>query len=522
MTVGGNPFQIARPSRAQRFSLRDWLPLACAMLGAAIFAMGVSSSAWARPSGPLATTVWVANGGAFNAGSLETFGAGQKRNTHPLYRNIGPDTLLQSFPGSPFFGTAPTGVALTPDSAHVSVAGELVDAVLTFSPTANGDSPPETVLFGPDTLLGLPSGDAYGLSPFFFDRIRNESQQVALIGFDELYVTNISTVLPLPSPIPSSLPTPVAAAAITEYPEGANGDVVPDEVIGGNSAVTALFEPVGIYVDTTTIELCLGKADNATDLCNGDSEHFFYYTRRVWTVQPAVGLVTIYVPEAGCRISEELSSQMYLPGPLWCHGTSGNPALQDNVLQQPPLGGVFPTTVDGLFPPIDGGTSTDPTDANFLAVQQYAEFPEVYITDLAGGFHGHGRIKFFFTVPVDQCLVPELTTDDVVIGCLAAIRGGLYGLPDGTIEGKKTILRKPMGIASEPVSAPSSSSQSSSYDDNLFVTNVDGNSIVQFSSTERGNINPDAYIRGRKTKMNQPTGIGVASPTMILSTPQNP
>jgi hypothetical protein len=510
MTVGGNPFQIARPSRAQRFWLRDWLPVAGAMLGAAIFAMGVSSSAWARPSGPLATTVWVANGGAFNAGSLETFAAGTKRNTPPLYRDVGPDTLLQSFPGSPFLATAPAGVALSPDSDHVSVVGSLVNAVLTFTPTANGDTAPETVLAGPDTLLGTPNGDTYGLSPLYFDA-HNQNQGV--IGtFNELYVTNIASVFPLP-PSPVGTPTPVVAASITEYPEGANGDYIPDEVIGGDPGVTVLYEPIGIYVDTTTIELCIGAADNATDLCNSPELSFNFPTRRVWVVQPALGLVTIYVPEAACNISAIL----FAPGAPWCAGSSGNPALQGNVLQQPPLGGVFPTTVDGLFPPIDGGTSTDPTNANFIAVQQFSSTPEVYITDLAGGFHGHGRIKFFSSFPIDECLV----TDTTGAICEVALRGVQYALPDGTIEGRKAMLGKPMGIAAEPVSLPGTNNQSSSFTDNLFVTNIDRNNIVQFSSTERGNVRPDAYIQGKKTKMNQPTGIGIV-PVVPLSAAQKP
>jgi hypothetical protein len=516
MTVGGNPFQIARPSRAQRFRLRDWLPGACAILGAAIFAMGVSSNAWAKKSGPLATTVWVANGGAFNAGSLETFAAGSKKNTKPLYRNVGPETLLQSFPGSPFLATGPAGVALTPDSpGHVSVVGQLINAVLTFSPTANGDTPPETVLAGPDTLLGTPGGDTYGPSPYYFD----SHSQAVVSYYNELYVTNIASVFPLPSPLPSSAPTPVVAASITEYPEGADGDYVPDEVIGGDPAVTVLFEPVGIYVDTTYYDLCIGVADNATDLCDYPELFFEDYTRRVWVVQPAIGLVSLFVPDAACSISAILFS----PFAPWCPGGSFNPALQSNVAEQPPLGGTFFTTEDGLTPAALGGTSADPTEPNFLAVQQYASLPEVYITDLLGGFHGQGRIKFFYTVPFDQCLVPELATDGVtVIGCLVATRGGLFGIPDGTIEGRKAMLGKPMGIASMPIMAPAAGSQSSSYDDNLFVTNIDRNNIVQFSSTERGNISPDAFIRGKHAKMNQPTGIGIMSPDMLLGTQQSP
>jgi hypothetical protein len=514
MTVGGNPFRIARPSRAQRFWLRDWLPRACAMLGAAIFAMGVTSSAWARPSGPLATTVWVANGGAFNAGSLETFAGGTKRNTKPLYRNVGPDTLLQSFPGSPFLATGPAGVAMTPDSPnHVSVVGQLINAVLTFSMTANGDSPPETVLAGPDTLLGTPGGDTYGLSPYYFD---SHSQGVAS-SYSELYVTNIDSVFPLPSPLPSSAPTPVVAASVTEYPEGANGDWIPDEVIGGDPLVTVLYEPIGIYVDTTSIELCLGEALTATDLCNDPYLSETFSTRRVWVVQPAIGLVSLFVPEAACDISYAFYLGGAFPEPLWCHGSSGNPALQPNVIQQPPLGGTFFTTEDGLPPPALGGSSTDPTDPNFIAVQQYASLPEVYITDLAGGFHGHGRIKFFYTVPFDQCLATATDGD-----CTVAVRGGLFGIPDGTIEGKKAMLGKPMGIAAMPTSAPVAGSQSSDYVDNLFVTNIDRNNIVQFSSSERGNVPPDAYIQGKKTRMNQPTGIAIPPLPLMISAPQNP
>jgi hypothetical protein len=517
-TVGGNPFRIARPSRAQRSGLRDWLPLACAMLGAAIFAMGTSSSAWARKSGPLATTVWVANSGAFNAGSLETFAGGTSRNTKPLYRNNGPDTLLQYFlPLGPFVATSPAGVAITPDSpGHVSVVGQTIGGVLTFSPTANGDTPPETFLIGPDTGLGTPAGDTYGLSPFYFT-VTGHSQGLAS-SFNELYVTSIA----------SSIDT---NGAVTEYPEGANGDQIPDEAIGGSPLVTAMAEPVGIYADVTHAEICLPPegtlvAAPPADYCDGGLIVATISTRRIWVVQRFLGLVTIYLPEVACAISP-YDPTASPPVPGFCPGQSLNTALPSYVAQQPPVGGAFFTTEDLLPPPSAGGTSTDPTNPNYIAVQPYPgpcaldsgfACPEVYVTDLAGGHRGHGRIKFFSTILNDACLVPDTTGTY----CLEALRGGLLGIPDGTIEGKMTLLRKPMGIAVQATSSPSSSNQSTSDVNNLFVTNVDANNIVQFSDTERGNVSPDAYIRGGKTKLHQPVGIAVPPPSMLISTNQHP
>jgi hypothetical protein len=487
MTVGGNPFQIARPSGARRARLRGWLPLASAMLGAAILAVGMSSSAWARPSGPLATTVWVANGGAFNAGSLVTFAGGSSRNSKPLFFNVGPDSLLQSFPGSPFLATGPTGVALTPDSDHVSVVGQLIDAVLTYTPTANGDVPPETLIAGPDTGLASPAGDAYGMSPYYFDTQANQQQLVRLVS-SELYVTNINS-------------------SVTEYPEGASGDYYPDEIIGGDPTVTFLAEPVGIYVDTAQFYFCTpygeqGPSPNPSDLCNYGMESGPVNTRRVWVVNRFLGIVTIYVPEVACDVYSG-----------FCR--NGNGSLPSNFAEQPPLGGVFPTTTDGEFPPIAGGSSTDPTNPNFIAVQPYATYPEIYITDLAGGYHNKkGRIKFFFAYPYDQCLESETDGD-----CLLALRGAITGLPDGQIGGMKTLLNKPMGIVASSTYVPSTK-QSSEYTDNLIVTNVDANNLVQFSSSERGNIPPDAFIRGKKTKLLQPTGIGISMPSMIWDAKQ--
>jgi hypothetical protein len=565
MTVGGNPFRIARPSRAQRSALRDWLLRAGAVLGATIFAMGVSSSAWARKSAPLATTVWVANSGALNGGSLETFAAGSKKNSKPQYRNVGQQSLLEFLPipgGSIVAAVNPAGVALTPDSNHVSVVGQLVflnsilgptGAMLTYTPTANGDVPPETIIMGADTGLGLPGGDAYGPSPYLF---YNRQQQIILPP-NELYVTNTNTVFPGEAGgecLPCASDSP--CGTVTEYPEGAGGtsladpaiDTAPDEVIGGDAAETALAEPVGIKVDTVSAELCYPPADTLaepptvpTDYCGGGTLVETIYTRRVWVVNRFLGLVTEYLPDLACALA-----------PSYCPGNSGITGAPTSLAQMPPFAAFFSTTdalppaSDATLPPACGSTtpspglcggdtgvpcSVDSTNPNYIATQIFASAcddlsggsltcPEVYVTDLAGGFKGNGRIKFFATIPADVCLA----TDTTGTYCVFAVRGALFGLPDKTIEGKKTRLAKVMGIAAQPAAIPVASSQSSAITgepDNLFVTNVDGNSILQFSSLEEGNVRPDAFVRGRRTKMNQPSGLAVTAPQMLISSPGN-
>jgi hypothetical protein len=518
MTVGGNPFQIARPFGARRARLRGWLTLGSAMLAAAILAVGMSSSAWAGagPSGPLAAQVWVANGGAFNAGSMVTFAAGSSKNAKPLYFNVGKASLLQNFPGSPFLATGPAGVALTPDGQHVTVAGELVaipgtdiqGAVMTYTPTANGDVAPEDVIFGGDipefstgTELSAPTGVVYGPIPFFYDA--QQSAQQIMLGSSELYVTNqLSAAFALPS--------------ITEYPEGsgnlggvpfaigfpvslASTDVEPDEVIYGAA------EPIGIYVDTAYMTYCIPGVESApttdpTTLCNTGIA-YETYTRRIWVVDRYLGAVLVFVPEFECNLGLNADA---------CHG---NGDLPPGHIALNPIGGIFPTTNDGVFPP----ASSDPTEPNYLAVGGVNSLtPDLYITDLAGGYHHKGRIKFFYTNLVDECIDRDTFGD-----CILALRGVVQGTYDGAISGSHTKLGKPMGIAAAPTGVAVSSNQSSAATDNIFVTNIDRNNIVQFSSGERGNIRPDAYIQGKKTKLLQPTGIAVV-PTLNLRANQQP
>jgi hypothetical protein len=338
---------------------------------------------------------------------------------------------------------APAGVAISPDG-HVAVADNLANAVLIFSGTADGNTAPEAVIAGPDTGLDTPSGLAYEAD-------------------GDLVVANSLGAVCATTP-PASCTTASAdlcsLGSITVYLPGANGDAVPDSTIKGCS--TALFEPVGIAVDRPDVTLFFFG-----------SPFEVFPSNRYWVTNLAVGYITAYLP-----------------------GFTGDGDVG-------PAGGFFATTTDGLLLASIGGASVDLSAADYLALGVAASpaAPDVYITDDTLGYKGEGRIKEFSTLGLELCFEADGDT------CILSYAPFDIGFFDTSIEGKKTKLNFPQGIAA----------LNTGGGDAIFVVNTDTNTLEEFSPGASGNVKPLIKISGARTKMHEPVGLAVPQPAATFT-----
>jgi len=479
MSVGGYRLGVTHRLFARRIRLRSLL---VALLAATALAAGVGGNAYAQ----LGSQVTVVNSGAIQGGSLETFGAGQAGNEFALLNVIGPLTLLGQYSAGGILGSliSPSGVAISPVDEHIYVTDSyaaLLGAagqVLVFSPTANGNSAPEQIIYDPG-LVADPNGVAFDVGK------PATSAPPSIDTEGDVYVANS---LPI-------LPGTCAVGSIAEFsrtdgtvpaPGAFPGPSAPKFVIQGCS--TLLFEPVGLFVDETVIDACLAslpghpfvlgpKCASATNctvaagtLCATTPFVFAVPTRRIWAVNRAAGFIGIYAPELA-----------HFLGADDCTG---------NVCNEPPVGG-FVSTVEG---------AGDPSTPNYLALNQSES--KVYVTDITGGAGGpkakKGRVKTFDTLNIPDCLVPVTISGSTY--CEVAEFPFTFGVFDSELSGKATKLYMPMGIGALTEGGGSAA---------LFVANVMANTVLEFGPDPSGDTPPNVIVRGGHTRLNQPAGLAL-------------
>jgi hypothetical protein len=413
----------------------QWLSFASGIFALTLVAVAVAGPAYAGPT--LTSNAVVSNSGAILSPSWETFAAGSKKHAKPINLDQGAATGLN----------APAGVAITADG-HVWVADNLANAVLEFSGTANGNTAPEAVIAGPDTGLNTPSG-------------------LVIDADGNLVVTNsLGATL---DPVSGAL---CSLGSITVYSPGSSGDAVPLLTIQGCS--TALFEPVGIVADATTVHIfALVGFDPITGAPIYADVADFPANNRYWVTNLAVGYITVYLPDF----------------------TGGGDA--------PPAGGFFATTTDGLLLASIGGASVDLSVPDYIALGAAIGLsPEVYISDDTLGYKGKGRIKEFSTLdvggPFVTCLA-HLDPLDPTSLCTEFYTPFEIGVFSTSIEGKKTKLNFPQGIAALNTGAG----------DAIFVVNTDTNTLEEFSPGASGNVKPMIKMSGARTGMHEPVGLAV-------------
>ncbi len=492
MTVGGNPVRAEHRLLARRIRLGGLL---VAMLMTMALAAGVSGNAYAQ----LSSQVTVTNSGAIQGGSLETFAEGQKGDQAALYDVAGPLTLLGQYSAGGILGSllAPSGNAISPVDGHVYVTDSYTTGpglVLVFSPSASGNSAPEQIIYD-ESMVISPNGVAFDVGnahPTVYGAGKksavssgglwpgNAAPSIETEG--DVYVASLFPELTYEGKACSY-------GSITEFlrtdgtPSTAGAFPAPSTpVFGIQGCGTALVGPVGLFVDETVLDLCVGEvecasASNCTAaaaaLCETGEVFPYWPTRRIWAVNRFAGFVTIYAPEFAWDL-----------GVADCNGS--------NICNEPPLGGFFYTT-EG-----DGDTTTP----NYIALDQ----PETraFITDLTGGAgnakHPHGRVKTFdlLNYPSGVCLYEFESGGNYY--CSDSYGPFVVGEPAGDLSGTATKLYMPLGIGAQ-----------TDGEDNvtLFVANANANTVEQFGPNPTGDIPATAKLQGGHTKLNQPAGLAV-------------
>jgi hypothetical protein len=545
MIEGGYLSGIGRRAR--------WLPsVSGAVVAAAVLGLAFATTAWAKKPG-LDLGVVVESTGSLLAGVNETFAGGSKGDAHPAQ-------AIQFVPGGL------SGVAESPSTVHNYAAASFLgtleldgfDALFIFSPTANGPFSPapsqnvEGDISGPHTCLNAPNGVAFDAN--FQSVVFGGPWQPLVDDTGQIYVAN-SGIDPI-SPFTMDASCEENAAFPTNanlaiYDSTALFDTPPNTLILGTGFLAPgipIVEPIGLYVDEADISGCRCNATgdyrktkcaassslDGLAVCNeqvvetsagleivpADNYNDVVYTRtrRLWEVDQALGLVQIFTPD----LSKALG---------FCYG------WYPTVCKAPAFGGIFETLAGG----------GDLTIPNYIAVNDGISFGTAYITDTILGKEsktvpqGLGRVKIFdfftanpypnsypssFPICV-QYLAATDTDGNPYHYCNAATKTG-YVLGDffGSIEGKKTKLDIPLGIASfsELFGAPSflipegvqstSSASAELIGDAVFVANTQANSVEEFGTTGLisgpNNVKPYSKVQGRHTLMNQPTGLGLS------------
>jgi hypothetical protein len=417
----------------------------------------------AAPKGSFDQNVLVANDGAVWAGSLATFKVGSKGNCRPEFFDLFPENSPEQY----------LGLAISPENLESYITATFGSAVLAFSPTANGKVPPQIVIAGPKTGLVFPEGVA-------FDSMQHPTVDTA----GQIYVANFC---PKPSKLGCNLNCTSNEneydGSITVYDAEASGDNAPNLTIEGCN--TLVDQPGGLFVDEATISICTGSADNADKLCDPSSGNSItpVRTRRIWLVDQTTvqngntGEVTIYAPELAAALN--LSN------------CASNPETGTPICNEPPLAGAFLA-------------ATDPSDFNipqFIAVNSSETI--AYLTDVRGGFKNRGRLKLFGLLGAPKCLATNSGGS-----CTSAVSPYISGDFMTAVAGSLTQLDSPMGV----------SVVSANGDDEVFVTNFESNSVVEFGPgalTSGGNVAPVAVAKGLRTNLNEPVGEAISPPPLI-------
>ena len=488
VNIGGDSSGFRRLSeRRERPTI--WAVLTQGVLVAALVVTATTSASAAGSPG-LGSKVATANGGGGaaltgpNISSIETFAAGTKNKQAPLFFDQGTETDLFNPTDIKF---SPLGLFLAVANTAAGVGGvPPVAGTLIFSANANGNTGPLQVLQTPLT---------------------DQTQGVAFDAEGDLWVSNLLPAHCLETAAKDCTPTSpdfCGLGSLQEFvPTGLEPSpfntvpvrtilpcgLVDPAVPADGSVVSDLIGPIGMFVDETSVEVCVpsGSPSGACAAVGGVPADLIenpVFTHRVWVVDNLAGAVTVYEPE----LAEAIGNQI---------GTGGG-LITDDFTAQAPIGGTFSTAA----------FAGDKTSPQYIASGLVLLTPDVYLTDILGGFKGRGRIKEFSTTAAPAfCAQPFGETDpaDCDVFVLDSFLTGTF---EGSIEGSKTKLDQPEGIGSVA--------------DTIYVTNTLSWTIEQFApdsfAIDGANIKPEVIVRGptnkkSKQRMIAPFGLAVPFPT---------
>lgn len=461
------------------------LSVVAVMLGIAALIAGTAGSGYAGSNG-LTDPVTVSNYGAIFAGSLETFAAGSGHHAKPQFRVKGTNSQLSEGPYGDAVSSVDGHIAVAMPFDFLGVTAKVLGNVIgcgpfgvpatgplfgtgfvaIYSPTASGNSAPETIICAPGFSIGI---DGQGLVPAFPNTsgvflpqgvaFESVSDGVTPAGHEILAVANALPEVDQDAATCAALGLPtVTLGTITMYDRatltapGLN-NVVPFQ----NNPVSAINPfpaggippvnpPTGVlYTQNATIGGCLSALAGPRSLAF-DEHGFLFVVNNVPPLNATLAAVPKFI-------------SVYAAGQY---------------------GDVFPTSLIGLNAPANETSGTLINPIGIAVATLGFEDDLIFVTDT-----GDNSIKIF----------DPFTNSDAGLGF--AFAGALVG----TIQGGSTKLKHPEGIAL------------SADGDTLYVVNQLTNTLSMFSDimteTTGGNIAPTLSISGNQADMNFPTGAAV-------------
>jgi hypothetical protein len=474
------------------------LSLVAAMLMVAALVMGTVGTSFAgtgkHPHAKLMDMVIVSDYGSQFAGSVETFLEGSGHKANPKFFVNGSNTNLGNFSGgsgdavSSLTGNIAVALPVVVFAPPIGTLGFANGFVEIFAPGSNGNTAPSVVLgseltfgepnnTGIDVSQGVAFADGFNLDPWLdtpdgdtlvpgrSDLLAVANYAVAgIIGPDEtegicspLFVGesvgtisefDVSTLVGTVNPVPFNN-SPVDVCPAPGSPLVVNGECIDPSTM----------EPVDTVPTNATIGGCLSFLFGPVGVAF-DQFGFLFVVNEVGATIPTPGLPFNHAPTF---------VTVYAPG-----------AFDDS-----DAGFGVPVAIIG-FPLPGAATAGDLDNPVFIAVSSDGTFNEdtglpndiIFVSDI-----GQNNIQIFDPFDPDSF-------------DLFAFTGSLLG----TIEGGKTKLKRPEGIAL-------------GLDDGaLYVVNNTANSLEMFTdfTTSGGNIPPTLQIHTRSSRLNFPVGVAVA------------
>jgi hypothetical protein len=499
---GGNGYAHGRPSGQLSRSRFGWGTL---VGGIAIALVASPNYASAKNlnntihANVLVTNSALGSGGL--GGQLLGYSAGQKNAQKPV-------TTLS---GGSNFLIGPSGVDVDLFVGLECVTSGLANLVTCYQLGANGNTGPAAPPFSnpldPTTgkaqaaATALPLNLDTGIAPEPNLNVPPEAAD------SNQWVTNISPLVCINSNLATcnatspKAPDVCGSGSLVQWAIAAPS---PSLMIGGCPAggtnpelFSDVIAPIGVFVDDVPVTVCEPASANP-DLSQGNCEagqventDAEFATPRIWAVESGLGAVTLHVPAVAEAAGLSFATTVQFPL------SATTPPPTSIFVAQPPIGGFFATTTDGLLP-APAGDSVDTTSPKYIALG--AAEGEAYITDTALGprrkaTRGEfGRIKEFtlsstptqFCVEFDLTTTPPTCTEWFQIPVVA-------GTFETTIEGRGTKLNVPQGIVAFTIPGASG--------DFIMVANTGSNTVTEYAPGASGNAKPDAILSGPGAKV---------------------
>jgi hypothetical protein len=391
------------------------------------------------------------------------------------------------------------------DTVVVSNAGAILGgSVQTFSPGSKGKARPTLNLKGSATLLGgtNPSGDAVSsldghivVALTLGNIVATFSNGANGNSAPDGIVTGPSTGINTPEG--ASFENPFAEviipAAVSQQVSSSDiyavSNTLPIIVAPGTGSGLCGVAPAPGFSLGTITEFFSGEFGDTPPIGSPGSDGF-----TPDPANPPLGVLPAPATIAGCDtlllgpvgVAFDASNNLWVVNELGTYVTEYAAGSTGNAT---------PINAVGLLTP---GTFIDP---QFIAVGQFPNaegtfVPAIFVTDA-----GDNSIKIFdVTAPFAEVLL-------------------------GTIQGRHTHLRRPLGIASNSTfTCTDDAAEVAVPCDDLYVVNNSGNTLMMFDDLDGsgfGDVRPTVTIHGARSTLNAPVGVALQQWQQVLLTHTN-